>query len=46
METQREDNWVFNGCWGTTVQGAEGSVSLDLVKHELTLTHTFQCPGR
>ena len=25
METQREDNWVFNSCWGTTVQGLKGS---------------------
>lgn len=25
METQREDNWVFNSCWGITVQGLKGS---------------------
>lgn len=40
METQREDNWVFNSCWGTTVQGLKGSHrfpwSVGMNSHSLT----------
>ena len=51
METQREDNWVFNSCWGTTVQGLKGSHrfpwSVGMNSHSLSPTPCvlFAVPG-